>query len=128
MSVLDKIAPYPPGHMVTARAMATHYSAFALLHHTLAVDHYDVTEDREAYSRSANLAILAYGVAYTLHTLADLGPQGEQAALDLWERWINPPGFGPDLWEWLADAGVDPQEVVKAAAEAAQAEKDGGAS
>ncbi|MET9339222.1 hypothetical protein [Nonomuraea sp. NPDC003804] len=128
MSSLHDIAPFPSVHDATAKSIGAHYAALALLHHTLAMDHLDPRKDRDAYHRSANMAILAYGVAHLLHAFAEIPGRGDEAALELWQDTMNPPAFGPQLWEWLAGAGVNPAEVVKAAAEAAQAEQSGGQS
>jgi hypothetical protein len=119
VNILDDIAPFPSGHKVSAKGMATHYAALSLIHHTLTMDHIDFLKQREAYNKSANMAILSYAVAHLLNALAEIGPQGEQEALELWQDLGDPPGFGPSLWAWLTDAGVDPQAVIELAEQAA---------
>ncbi|MFI7691724.1 hypothetical protein ACIBQ6_21835 [Nonomuraea sp. NPDC049655] len=110
MNALDKIAPYPQSaEEATAEAMARHFTAFAQMHWQVSIDHPDKGQARQ----SMNMAIAYYGLAYLLREMP--ARDRDRVAHALWETWDSGMGVAVDLWEWMAEYGIDPAAVARIA-------------
>lgn len=111
MSAFDAIAPYPKTvEDVTAEGMARHHAAFVQLHYRLMLD--PDTDTVEAKGSMA-LAVAYYGITYLLRELNERAgaKQADEVAKELWSDWESGGALGPQIWEWLAEDGIDPERV-----------------
>lgn len=57
--------------------------------------------------------IAAVGLMGAIRTLREIDPdKALEFARDYWEMCEDGSEFGPLLWEWLAEAGVDPESIT----------------
>lgn len=116
MTTIQDLAPYPRrAEDVTAKAIVKHYATFTLFHHRRSME-LDINTDRAAYDRSVNMACLGYALTAVLRsTFEPFDAESDVLAREFWTEFGDPSGFGPDLWRWCRELGVDPQAVVDAA-------------
>jgi hypothetical protein len=109
---LDDFATYPnSAEEATADAMARRFTATAQLHWQIAMDHPDGDKSRAAVNMFTN----CYGIAYLLREQP--AREGDRVARELWETWNSGMGVGVDVWNWLAEYGIDPRAINRIAAQ-----------
>lgn len=110
---IEHLAPSPERvEDATAEGLAKQYAAFAHLNFRLGLDH----PNRDKANQSMGMFTSFYAIAFLCRQLKDADVElGDRVARDLWEAWDNPHTLGPDVWAWLTEYGIDPEQVNRIA-------------
>jgi hypothetical protein len=112
---LNDLAPHPTSlEETTADALARNLSVVAQAHWRRQVEGRTFEERFESVTLVVNL----FGVVTLLRALIEHAPgQADAVARELRADWEGASGVGEDLWQWLTEYGIDPEQVNKIAAD-----------
>lgn len=125
-NLIKKIAPYPTTEdEATAQAVYRHLLVAAQLNYLHRVAPFtrpdgprDPAAHMDALSRfvaewsTLHLLRGLLGLPYTDGTPMPADPDG--VVRDMWGAWDDGSDMAPALWEWLEQAGIDPEEIETA--------------
>ncbi|GGK62102.1 hypothetical protein Sme01_04030 [Sphaerisporangium melleum] len=107
---IEDLAPSPQrAEDATAEGLAKQYAAFAHLHFRLGFDH----PDRDKADQSMGMFTSFYSIAYLFREIKTIigGDAADGVARNFWESLDNPHTLGPDVWSWLTEYGIDPEQI-----------------
>lgn len=107
-NVIDKFAPYPK-----TEADATAQNVYRHLLVSAQVTFLRWQRRAESPRILAELFVADWTSLVLLRTVMVLEPQHtpDEVARELWTGWEDGSGPAELLWEWLVEAGIDPEEI-----------------
>lgn len=122
-TTINDLAPFPADvETMVARDLAKAFAAHGFLASYLA---FHLPPNHPDEQVAVTTMLTHFGISFLLRDLIDLAPeQADEVAQGLWGSWVSGNDPAEFLADWLAEDGIDPEEVIRIGAEQVESARE----